>query len=334
MVSSSSAETRAGAARVARRITAPPEAEKVVTEVLVRHRLELPPGVLTVDLDVLAARVGDLTVGRLAYGRPVTARVDDVPDVLIGFNLRGRAAMSSGESPLRPVDVGSGVIFPTGSPAHVELSADCAVLAIRVSQTALEDELEHLLGRSLPGPLELDFELEMRGRLRQMWEPVLKLLLAELRRPTHLTEHPTAARHVQSVVLDALLLGHAHNHRPLLDRAVSAGSSTAVDRAVQLMESRPDEAWSTVELAREVHLSPRALQAGFRREVGMTPMDYLRDVRLRHVRTALVAARGQSTTVRAVATQFGFLHLGRFAATYRDRYGESPVETLRRPPNP
>ena len=113
---------------------------------------------------------------------------------------------------------------------------------------------------------------------------------------------------------------------------MSAGSSTAVDRAVQLMESRPDEAWSTVELAREVHLSPRALQAGFRREVGMTPMDYLRDVRLRHVRTALVAARGQSTTVRAVATQFGFLHLGRFAATYRDRYGESPVETLRRPP--
>ena len=35
-----------------------------------------------------------------------------------------------------------------------------------------------------------------------------------------------------------------------------------------------------------------------------------------------------TTTVRAVATSLGFLHMGRFAAAYRDAFGESPSETL------
>ena len=37
-----------------------------------------------------------------------------------------------------------------------------------------------------------------------------------------------------------------------------------------------------------------------------------------------------TTTVRAVATSLGFMHMGRFAAAYRDAFGESPSETLNR----
>jgi transcriptional regulator GlxA family with amidase domain len=55
-------------------------------------------------------------------------------------------------------------------------------------------------------------------------------------------------------------------------------------------------------------------------------------VRLRRVRDVLVMATPDTTTVRLAATRFGLLHLGRFAAAYRETYGESPVETLRRPP--
>ena len=39
---------------------------------------------------------------------------------------------------------------------------------------------------------------------------------------------------------------------------------------------------------------------------------------------------GAATAVTEVALACGFEHLGRFSTRYRDRFGESPSETLRR----
>jgi transcriptional regulator GlxA family with amidase domain len=205
-------------------------------------------------------------------------------------------------------------------------------MAIVVPPARLESELEHLLGHPLTTPLELDFAISLWAPLGKTWEPLLRLLVQELRQPTALTQHPTAARGVEAVVLDALLLGHDHNYRDALDRAAAVTPLSAVGRAIQLIEADPAEDWSTVRRAREGHVSVRALQARFRRDVEMSPMDYVRHARLRRVRTALVDGTPQTTTVRALAQRYGFAHAGRFASTYRDTFGESPAETLRRPP--
>ena len=85
-----------------------------------------------------------------------------------------------------------------------------------------------------------------------------------------------------------------------------------------------------LDLAREVHLSVRALHEGFTRDVGAPPMTYLRRVRLHRAHAELESSDPSQTTVRAVATRLGILHLGRFAATYRASFGESPSETLAR----
>ena len=37
----------------------------------------------------------------------------------------------------------------------------------------------------------------------------------------------------------------------------------------------------------------------------------------------------EETTVNAIAARWGFTHRGRFAAAYRNRYGQSPATTLR-----
>jgi transcriptional regulator GlxA family with amidase domain len=59
-------------------------------------------------------------------------------------------------------------------------------------------------------------------------------------------------------------------------------------------------------------------------------MSYLRGVRLRRVHEELQTAHPHATTVRAVASRFGFLHMSRFAAAYRDAFGEPPSHTLNR----
>lgn len=317
-----------------RRASVPAEAETLVTEVYLPHRLDLPRGVGSVDLDMLTAHVGSLTVGQVSYGRSVTVHTDVTQRVYVVFVLRGRAEIRVGTGAPSVLEVGAGAAFPVGATGHVSLSEDCVVMAIVVSPDRLEAELEHLLGQPLGRPLELAVDIDLRTPLGKTWEPLLRLLVQELRQPTALTQHPAAARRLEAVILDALLLGHDHNYREVLDRASSVAPLSAVGRAIQLVEADPTEDWSTVRLARAVHLSVRALQARFKQEVEMSPMDYVRHARLRRVRTALVDATPQTATVRALAQRYGFAHPGRFSSTYRETFGESPAETLRRPPLP
>jgi transcriptional regulator GlxA family with amidase domain len=60
----------------------------------------------------------------------------------------------------------------------------------------------------------------------------------------------------------------------------------------------------------------------------MSPFEYIKARRLNAARQALVAADSSSNTVTRIAVENGFAHLGRFAADYREHFGESPHETL------
>src|SRR5439155_18812575 len=66
----------------------------------------------------------------------------------------------------------------------------------------------------------------------------------------------------------------------------------------------------------------------FRRFIGQAPTKYLRDVRLERARQELLRAPRESS-IADVAAHCGFGHLGRFAAWYCQRYGETPSATLR-----
>jgi transcriptional regulator GlxA family with amidase domain len=96
------------------------------------------------------------------------------------------------------------------------------------------------------------------------------------------------------------------------------------------MRARPAHAWTVAELATASSTSVRSLQENFRRSLGTSPMRYLRDFRLEHVHEELLAAEPGGVTVTEVAARWGFVHHGRFAAAYRQRFAERPSDTIRR----
>ncbi|WP_182873127.1 helix-turn-helix transcriptional regulator [Microbispora sp. H10670] len=92
----------------------------------------------------------------------------------------------------------------------------------------------------------------------------------------------------------------------------------------------PDQppALTVEDIAEAVGVSARALQEGFRRHLEKTPTSFLREVRLDRVHAELAARNPYTATVTDVAYRWGFAHLGRFSSVYRQRFGESPSETL------
>lgn len=93
----------------------------------------------------------------------------------------------------------------------------------------------------------------------------------------------------------------------------------------------PDRVYVS-DLCRAAHVSERTLQNAFRETTGMTPVGYLTRVRLHRARRALANAIPGSTTVTAVAMDWGFWHMGEFSRLYKDCFGDLPSETLRRTP--
>lgn len=102
-----------------------------------------------------------------------------------------------------------------------------------------------------------------------------------------------------------------------------------VDRACEYALANKDAPPSIVDLCNQVGTSRRKMQYCFQESLGINPVAYLRMLRLNAVHRDLLGA-GFGAAVQDIAMSWGFWHLSRFAAEYRQLFGESPSETLRR----
>ena len=98
---------------------------------------------------------------------------------------------------------------------------------------------------------------------------------------------------------------------------------------MDLLTADPARERSVGELAAACGVASRTLQKHFKRFLGRTPREVLRDLRLERVRHELLRT-WPVTSVTESATRWGISHLGRFAADYSRRYGETPSATSRR----
>ncbi|QHC58900.1 AraC family transcriptional regulator [Rathayibacter sp. VKM Ac-2760] len=115
-----------------------------------------------------------------------------------------------------------------------------------------------------------------------------------------------------------------------LPEVLLAPRNGSIRAAVEFVHESAHLPIGPVEIAAAAHLSVRGTQVAFRRLLGTTPLQYLRDVRLDRVRADLRLGDPRSATVADVARRWGFGHLGRFAGAYTARFGEYPSTTLDR----
>lgn len=83
------------------------------------------------------------------------------------------------------------------------------------------------------------------------------------------------------------------------------------------------------DLAAHCGIGIRALEKNFRRHLGTTPLDFLRNLRLDKARR-LLKDGASHWSVTGAALEAGFPNLGRFAAFYRRRFGEFPRDTVQK----
>ena len=114
--------------------------------------------------------------------------------------------------------------------------------------------------------------------------------------------------------------------------AASRGSaksrSQAVKKALEIIADHATKPITVAEVEKVCGASGRTLRYGFEETFGLSPKQYLQNYRLNGVHQTLLRSRSTDTKVADATNEWGFWHMGQFAADFRNLFGELPSETL------
>ena len=306
------------------------ETRDVVAAAFCPHTLELPDRSAALSARWRAHQVEDIGVTVLDYGAPVRITTRGGCDAfLVEIPLGGRSTITQGADTV-VADRTTGAILSLAEPISTVRSAGSPQLIVRLARAALDDQLRTLTGAEVRDPLRFTAALDLASAEGRSWRRLVDLLRTEAEQDGALVHSPVARAQLRSLLLTQLLCGQPNNYSDVLRQGSGTPVPRLLQRAVDLIRDHAAEALTVEDVAQATGMSVRALQQGFRRYVGCTPTEYLRDVRLDRVHAALQAGDPGSLTVTDAAFRWGFTHLGRFAGDYRRRFAEPPSATLRR----
>jgi len=278
------------------------------------------------SMTMSSLQTGPVTHGRMRMRGSSAAGTTEGVGVLRVCHLLG--GMLSATSPGHRFPRTGPFLFPQR--AYTTSWEDLEAMTVSLDPAAVADHAHDLLGADA-------FRLEFTGirpvspDLARYWGSTITHLHRDLLPHPEAMSSPLLQGEAVRSVTTALLhtFPNTFLERTQAPARQPAGGSGAVRRAVAFIDAHLDTDIGLAEIAAAARMSPRGLQAAFRREKGTTPTAYLRTARLDAAHRDLVAADPTTgMTVAAIAARWGFAHTGRFATTYRDRHGQSPSTTL------
>lgn len=214
---------------------------------------------------------------------------------------------------------------PSSNDFELFVGADSQILALSVERQALRDLLT-----TLEGPqAQLDPSFVILGAPYTKlcaFSGLIQAALAQARQPGEALISETARRMLALSLSEALLeclRAGAASVNTLTES--STGRHRIVAKARQYMQTNAHEVIAVPDLCQAIGTSRRALQYAFEDVLQISPITYLRTMRLNRVRQDI--RQQPERSVGDIAAGWGFWHASRFAADYRTLFGELPSAT-------
>jgi AraC-like DNA-binding protein len=265
--------------------------------------------------------------GALVYFGYGDATVEVDPGPLDAFYLLQFACHGTGQMRYgnECVDLRPGMSAACLSPVRAmrgRFDAGIRMLVARLNRSVLERHATAQLGFEPETPLEFEPHLAL-DRLGGT-----ELMLIVQRMAAGAGRRSSAGdEHLQRLLMTALLHVQPNTWREFFGRQAAAAHPRCVRLVQEFVDEHLGDDVSVEDLAAVGNVGVRTLYSSFRKQLGISPMLYLRNVRLERAHRLLRS--GTSDSVTELAASCGFTHLGRFSAAYRVTFGELPSITRR-----
>jgi len=304
-----------------------------VANALAEHDLRWQHG--APDTALFMARISRLQLFVLRYGAQVEVKAPAFNDfALVHMSLKGCAEF---ECDSQRVCVPEGQVAIVAPKKNIRLwwEEGSEQLILKVPN-ALVRELQPP-GTHCSQSRSLRSGLLRSPMFNSQWGLLLQSLLQILAQPEDMAAHTAWIDHFERNIALFLLAQHepgasASSVGPHTGSAIESGLGLAAASAAQRMDAlerymraKLCAPVALADLARAAGVSMRTLNMMCHRHHGMSPMDLLRNMRLDAAHAVLQSRPDASVT--ETAFEFGFAHLGRFSAYYRQRFGMLPKHT-------
>ena len=278
------------------------------------------------------ASLGTLTFHEMIYSMfgkgEVRINVPNMANIyLCEINLGGQMAVGQMEADrsFRPGEI---YMINANGPHTKIWQTDGRQMMIKIHQTDMEAALERRIGMPICDPLVFGrAPCPLTGSAATLGK-MIDLLAQDLELPGSFFGG-LGSGDAKQLLLDMILKALPHNYTDMLSDTSPTLRPRHVRHAAAYIHGHSRETVGLDDMVQASGVSRRSLHEGFRKYYGVTPMVYLRNVRLDNARLVLKQKGAGDVSVTGVALDSGFNHLSKFANSYKERFGELPSETLR-----
>lgn len=278
------------------------------------------------------ASLGKLTLHDMAYAMFGEGEANIlVPEMshiyLCEINFSGvmEVGQKSADTPFRPGQI---YMINANAPHAKRWSSDGRQMMIKIHQRDMEAAVERIIGLPMQEPLLFEPVPQSIDGPAATLANMIELLSTDLERDASFFAGGSG-EHVERLILDLMLQSLPNNHSHLLSHPEPAIRPRHVRHAAEYVHAHSADAITLEALVTASGVSQRSLHAGFRKYYGVSPLTYVRNVRLDLARLRLKQQGAGDVSVTTVALDCGFTHLSKFSGAYKERFGELPSETLR-----
>lgn len=303
-------------------------AREHISDIFVPHQLDIVGSKQILDVCISRARIEGVSLIYHRHGARVRVR----PDLLRGFFLlqipiRGEAHAIIGSEEVHCTSKQAVMISPTMG-VDMKFGAGCEQLIVRVERPDLEEHVEQQLGRRIELPVEFEPAVPLTTPRAREITTLLRFMTTALTDGGGISSSSIARKQMASLLITGLINCLDHNYRDEIAEGNARPRPAYIAKAQEFIRSNVGEQLGPQQIADAVNVSTRTLFAGFKAHLNMTPMRYLKEVRLELVRRELASVDRGRASVTTIAMNYGFHHLGHFCAAYRRKFGELPRDTL------
>lgn len=311
---------------VLRRVTVfdPDQLGDIIPGANVEHRL-LEPGPF--EAQALHLETPTFRLDHLRYSAGVALN-GEMPagGVAIGFALRMPEDMVAFGIPQRSFAL---MHFDPSGGLDLRLPAGGEWVVLSIDRGLFEAELLRRRGEAPNSQATERLPLRIPDPQRRRLASLLKSVIDDAAKAPGMQRESADVRDCDGALFGAVV--DAYISAQLLqsgDHGALARRRRLVSRAEDYIYAHIDDSIRMKRLCRDIGASARTLEYAFKGVYGIGAMESLRVLRLNEVRKKLLRSGAGEITVTTAAMDWGFWHLGEFAAGYRRLFGELPSQTL------